>query len=99
MTILNALLGRLSTILADNLKSIRDVLHRGRNSFTHNNPPKLFVVLEGPHDIKRRWDRAKKWLSTKAVEHMTLQRLADRDPQGEVRSWLLTIADLATSMR
>ncbi len=44
---------------------------------------------------KRRRDRAKKWLNTRAVERMTPQRLAVRDPAGEVRYWLATIARLA----
>ncbi len=44
---------------------------------------------------KRRRDRAKKWLNTRAVERMTPGRLAERDPKGEVRSWLATIARLA----
>jgi hypothetical protein len=43
---------------------------------------------------KRRRDKAKAWLNTRAVERMTPQRLAERDPSGEVRSWLETIADL-----
>jgi hypothetical protein len=44
---------------------------------------------------KRRRDKAKTWLNGRAVERMTPQRLAERDPKGEVRSWLETIADLA----
>jgi hypothetical protein len=45
---------------------------------------------------KRRRDRAKRWLNTRAVERMTMQRLALRDPSGEVLSWLKTIGALAT---
>ena len=44
---------------------------------------------------KRRRDRVKKWLNTRAVERMTAARLAERDPTGEVRCWLATIARLA----
>ncbi len=44
---------------------------------------------------KRRRDRVKKWLNTRAVERMTPGRLAERDPAGEVRCWLATIARLA----
>ncbi len=44
---------------------------------------------------KRRRDRAKKWLNTRAVEQMTPARLAERDPDGEVRDWLATIIRLA----
>ncbi len=38
--------------------------------------------------------KAKKWLNTRAVEQMTAARLAERDPDGEVRAWLATIAKL-----
>ena len=44
---------------------------------------------------KRRRDRVKKWLNTRAVERMTPRRLAERDPAGDVRCWLATIARLA----
>ena len=44
---------------------------------------------------KRRRDRVKKWLNTRAVERMTVARIAERDPSGEVRCWLATIARLA----
>ncbi len=37
---------------------------------------------------------AKKWLNTAAVDRMTPDRLAERDPIGEVRSWLITIGTL-----
>lgn len=39
--------------------------------------------------------KAKKWLNRDAVDRMTVERLAERDTQGEIRSWLLTIAQLA----
>jgi hypothetical protein len=42
----------------------------------------------------RRRNRVKKWLVTKAAERMTPKRLAERDPDGEVASWLRTIAAL-----
>ena len=48
---------------------------------------------------KRRRDKIKKWLNTRAVERMTAERLAERDPEGEVRSWLTTIARLADGPR
>ena len=44
---------------------------------------------------KRRRDRVKKWLNTRAVDRMTVARIAERDPSGEVRCWLATIARLA----
>ncbi|MGA2257072.1 MAG: hypothetical protein ABSG53_20665 [Thermoguttaceae bacterium] len=39
-------------------------------------------------------NKANKRLNTRAVEQMTPARLAERDPNGEVRSWLATIATL-----
>lgn len=48
-----------------------------------------------PRARKRRRDKAKAWLNARAVERMTPERLAERDPEGEVRSWLETIARLA----
>ena len=46
----------------------------------------------------KRWAyRAKQWLNTRAVEHMTPGLLAQRDPHGEVVSWLRTIGQLAPS--
>ena len=44
---------------------------------------------------KRRRDKVKKWLNTDAVERMTPALLAERDPDGEVLSWLETIVRLA----
>ena len=43
---------------------------------------------------KRLCYKAKRWLNTRAVDQMTVARLAERDGGGEVRSWLATIADL-----
>lgn len=48
---------------------------------------------------KRRRNRVKKWLHTKAVDRMTPERLAESDPDGEVVSWLQTIAQLAEGRR
>lgn len=48
---------------------------------------------------KRRRGKAKAWLNTRAVERMTPQRLAERDPNDEVRAWLETIARLARGSR
>ena len=45
--------------------------------------------------VVRRRNRVKRMLHTQAVERMTPQRLAERDPQGEVRLWLEAIAHLA----
>ena len=48
---------------------------------------------------KRIRGRCKRWLNTQAVSCMTVERLADRDPQGEIRGWLETIAQLAHEAR
>jgi len=49
-----------------------------------------------PARARRRYrNHVKRWLNTRAVDRMTSERLAERDPQGEVRSWLLAIAELA----
>jgi hypothetical protein len=43
----------------------------------------------------RRRNRVKKWLHTKAVDRMTVQRLSERDPLGEVVSWLRMISRMS----
>jgi hypothetical protein len=48
-----------------------------------------------PRARKRLRDKAKRWLNAAAVDRMTAERMAARDPDGEVRSWLATIAELA----
>jgi putative ATP-dependent endonuclease of OLD family len=37
---------------------------------------------------------AKKWLNSTAVERMTPERLEVRDPAGDVRSWLTSVAEM-----
>ena len=44
---------------------------------------------------KRLRYKAKRWLNTRAVERMTVARLAERDAGGEVRTWLAMIAALS----
>ena len=44
---------------------------------------------------KRGCYHAKRWLNTRAVERMTPELLAARDPDGEVISWLESIRELA----
>lgn len=48
---------------------------------------------------KRRCERAKCWLNTRAVECMTPQLLHERDPEGELARWLLAIAVLLVDVR
>jgi hypothetical protein len=40
-------------------------------------------------------NRAKTWLNTSAVDRMTPERLAERDPAGEIPLWLTTISRFA----
>tara|TARA_R110002111_G_scaffold28480_4_gene60606 strand:- start:908 stop:1513 length:606 start_codon:yes stop_codon:yes gene_type:complete len=40
-------------------------------------------------------NRVKHWLNTSAVEQMTVPLLQERDPDGEIISWLATIGQLA----
>ena len=41
--------------------------------------------------------RAKRWLNRQAVQQMTATMLSERDPDGEVRSWLQVIAEMAAA--
>jgi putative ATP-dependent endonuclease of OLD family len=43
---------------------------------------------------KRCRERAKRWLNRDAVQRMTPDRLAERDPAGEILRWLRAIAEL-----
>lgn len=42
-------------------------------------------------------NRAKRWLNTKAVEHMTVALLDEQDRDGEIISWMLAINQLLAS--
>ena len=46
---------------------------------------------------KRRCDRAKRWLNTRAVEQMTVPLLAEQDPAGDVISWMQAVGELSGS--
>lgn len=43
---------------------------------------------------KRFANQTKRWLNTRVVEAMTPELLRDRDPQGEVITWMQTVADM-----
>ena len=43
----------------------------------------------------RRIHHTKKWLNSRAVERMTPALLRERDPDGEILSWLRTIQQMA----
>lgn len=47
-----------------------------------------------PRTRQRLKYRSKRWLNTKAVEHMTMELLAQQDPAGEILEWLSTILTL-----
>jgi hypothetical protein len=49
-----------------------------------------------PRARRRLRDKVKVWLNNEAVMRMNLDRLADRDPAGELVSWLSTIGRLAS---
>ena len=65
-----------------------------RECFLQQEPTISWSALPG-RSRKRLRNRAKNWLNTSAVERMNGARLAERDPAGEVQSWLTAIADLA----
>jgi hypothetical protein len=71
---------------------VADVVARA--SYARQEPPKPWDELPA-RNRKRRRDKAKRWLNTKAVERMTPERLCQRDPDGEIRSWIERIDQLA----
>lgn len=71
---------------------VADLLARQSHLRQGGQPP-WEELPRGTH--KRRRNRVKKWLVTKATDRMTPERLAERDPKGEVASWLKTITELA----
>ncbi len=46
---------------------------------------------------RRMTNRARQWLNTDAVDHMTVDLLRERDPDDEIRSWMLTISRFLAS--
>ncbi|MHC2071083.1 ATP-dependent endonuclease [Bremerella sp. T1] len=46
----------------------------------------------------RQSSRAKRWLNTQVAAHMTIDHLRNRDPEGEIATWLTTIGQLAHSV-
>jgi hypothetical protein len=65
-----------------------------RAQYARLDPPQPWDELPA-RNRKRRRDKVKKWFNTKAVERMTPERLCQRDPDGEIRSWLERIGQLA----
>ena len=60
-------------------------------------PGETAWLLQAKRSQSRMANRAKRWLNTVAVEHMTPRLLAERDPDGEITSWMLAINDLLAS--
>jgi hypothetical protein len=64
-----------------------------RKVFEASHPDRDWDTL--PYRVRRRLrDRAKRWLNTDAVDRMTIDRLRERDPDGEITTWLRTLAVL-----
>ena len=64
-----------------------------RAMLTVSKPNVPWLTLS-PRARRRFRDQAKIWLNTTAAQCMTVQRLAERDPTGEVAAWLGTIRRL-----
>ena len=64
-----------------------------RQSHAGEYPDEVWEELSRRKQTRRR-NRIKRWLNRSAVERMTPQRLAERDPQGDVRSWLQAMCRL-----
>jgi len=60
-------------------------------------PGEIPWQLQARRSQSRMANRAKRWLNTQAVEHMTVAMLSDRDRDGEIFSWLLAINELLTA--
>lgn len=69
-----------------------------RQSHAGQYPDEVWEELPRRKQTRRR-NRVKRWLNRVAVERMTPQRLAERDPKGEVRSWLEAMAQLMAEGR
>ena len=64
-----------------------------RQDYARAYPGEVWEELPRRKQTRRR-NRVKRWLNRAAVEQMTPQRLAERDPQGDVRSWLVAMLRL-----
>jgi hypothetical protein len=62
--------------------------------FLRNHPGERWSELSA-RTRRRLRNRAKSWLSTDALDRMTVARFDERDPAGEIRGWLRQIAELA----
>lgn len=80
----------------DNFDAVPERVARQR--FAAGKPDTTWESLS-QHARKRCCYHVKRWLNTDVVERMTPELLADRDPEGEVVSWLASIRDLAVPCR
>jgi hypothetical protein len=76
--------------------SVADLI--ARQAHSRENPGVPWEDLPRRSQTRRR-NRVKRWLNTRAAQLMTPQRLAERDPKGEVRSWLEAMMRLADTGR
>ncbi|EAQ80670.1 hypothetical protein [Blastopirellula marina] len=60
-------------------------------------PGEIAWQLQPRRSQSRMANRAKRWLNTKAVEQMTVAMLQERDPDGEVISWLSAMKELLST--
>lgn len=67
-----------------------------RSMYQEHGPQLAWEQLPA-RSCKRRRDKVKKTLNTRAVERMTVERLAKIDPEGEICGWLATIAQFAAA--
>ena len=69
-----------------------------RSSYAQDDPGESWDEIPRRTKTRRR-NRVKHWLNRSAVLRMTPERLAEQDPAGEVRLWLLAMLRLASNSR
>jgi len=79
-----------------NNDDVADLIARSR--YTRDYPDESWDEIPRRAKTRRR-NRVKQWLNRAAVERMTPERLAEQDPQGEVRSWLEAMLQLIRTGR
>ena len=68
------------------------VAKRAAREFYKQSPGKRSWDSQSLRSQNRMANRAKQWLNTIAVEHMTAKLLMERDPGREIKSWMQAIA-------
>lgn len=69
-----------------------------RQAHKREYPDEIWEELPRRKQTRRR-NRVKKWLNRSAARRMTPARLAERDPEGEIRSWLEAMLQLMADAR